>query len=72
MIERWHTAYKERLRIDTVERVKTEIQIQTQTESLTKEVNRLHWWQTALCWTGGIALGLVLLWTIIKFNHSKN
>ena len=54
-IEKWHTAYKERLRVDTVEKVRTETVFQTRTETKVQEVNRLYWWQKALMWIGGIA-----------------
>ena len=61
-IEKWHTAYKERLRVDTVEKVRTETIYQTRTETKVQEVNRLYWWQKALIWIGGICLvfGIIL------------
>lgn len=41
---------------DTVERIRYETIETAVPYEVTKEVNRLSWWQTALCWTGAIAL----------------
>ena len=57
-IERWHTlqAVKDIARIDTLWREKVvEQPVEVKTTEV-REVNRLHWWQTALMWCGGIAL----------------
>ena len=35
------------------------------------EVNRLHWWQTALMWIGGIGLILFILLIIKKWKFNK-
>lgn len=56
LIERWHTKYKEKLRIDTVERIKAVTEWRTRTEVKTVEVNKLYWWQKALMWIGGIGI----------------
>ena len=61
-IEKWHTQYRDRLRVDTVEKVKTETIYQTRTEIQIQEVNRLRWWQKTLMWIGAfsgiLALGI--------------
>lgn len=61
LIEKWHTAYGERIRVDTVEKVKTEVKVQTKTVTETREVNRLKWWQKALMWTGVFCLAFGVL-----------
>lgn len=63
--DRWHTLYKERLRVDTIEKICTETVFQTKVkiETQIEEVNRLHWWQTALMWIGVASLlifGIIL------------
>lgn len=60
-IEKWHTAYRERLRVDTVERLHTETIYQTNIETKIEEVNRLLWWQKTLMWIGGIGLTLAIV-----------
>ena len=55
-IERWHTQYRERLRVDTVEKAVVETVYETKTETQVQEVNRLAWWQKWLMWIGGIAI----------------
>lgn len=67
-IERWHTAYRDRLRVDTVEKVRTETIYQTRTDTQIQEVNRLYWWQVALMWIGAVALGCGLLWAILRIK----
>lgn len=75
--ERWHTAYRDRLRVDTVERLHTETIYQTNIETKIEEVNRLYWWQSTLMWIGGIGLLLTLililvaLFTIRKWIKGK-
>lgn len=68
-IEKWHTAYRERVRVDTVERIITRTEDRTKTETVIQEVNRLYWWQKVLIRAGGIALicGIVII--IWKFKN---
>lgn len=62
IIDRWHTAYRDRLRVDTVEKIRTETIYQTRTETQIQEVNKLYWWQKTLMWIGGIgAIGIIVL-----------
>ena len=75
--DRWHTLYKERHRVDTVEKVRTETVYQTRTETQIQEVNRLYWWQKTLMWIGGIGLILTIgaifisIFTIRKWIKEK-
>lgn len=39
----------------------------TITETL--EVNKLRWWQKALCWIGGVALSIGLVWGAFKIGR---
>lgn len=75
LIERWHSEYHgfataDTIFIKTVERdtvydVKL-IEIEKEVEKeVIKEINRLKWWQTALMWCGGIALGGVVLFLLM-------
>lgn len=79
--ERWHwmetvresTAEKARLLavIDSLERCRSDSIDRPVPYPVTEyvEVNRLHWWQSALMWLGGIAtLVLVLLLLFHKFK----
>lgn len=71
-IEKWHTAYKERLRVDTVEKVRTETVFQTKTEIRIQEVNRLKWWQKALMWIGGLSfIPFFVLWCLYRYEKGK-
>ena len=54
--DRWHTLYKEKVRVDTVSTVKYLTQYQTRTETVIKEVNVLRWWQKLLMWIGALSL----------------
>lgn len=63
--DRWHTAYRDKLRIDTVEKVRTETIYQTRTETQIQEVNKLYWWQSTLMWIGGIGLALTLILIVV-------
>lgn len=66
-IEKWHSTVKERLRVDTVEKIITRIEYRTHTETVTVEVNRLRWWQRALMWCGVIFAGSIILFLIISY-----
>ena len=35
----------------------------------TLEVNKLRWWQKALCWIGGVALSIGLVWGAFKIGR---
>ncbi len=70
-IERWHTlqAVNHIARIDTLWRERiVEQPVEVKTTEV-REVNRLRWWQSALCWVGGIALIVVGCATWWKFRR---
>lgn len=55
--DRWHTRYRERVRVDTVERVRVLTEYRTRTEVRPVEVERARrWWETALLWCGGAGI----------------
>lgn len=62
IIERWHhTVNVNKVVVaDTIRDTIPKVVTVTRTE--VKEVNRLHWWQQALMWAGGILLASGLLW----------
>lgn len=67
--DRWHTQLHERVRVDTVERVKMVTEYETRTERV--DVPRaLAWWQTALMWLGAVSLaaGVVMAVLWIKWK----
>lgn len=70
-IEKWHTAYRDRLRVDTVEKIRTETVYQTRTDIQIQEVNRLYWWQKTLMWIGGIGLGLTIILILVAIFTIK-
>lgn len=53
---------------DTVERIRYQTIETAVPYEVTKEVNRLSWWQTALCWTGAIALLTLIIIIILKIK----
>lgn len=60
--DRWHTAYRDRLRVDTVEKIKLQTVYLTKTE--TKEVpvsQPLPAWKNILAVIGGLSLLLIML-----------
>lgn len=59
-VERLRYVYRDRAKTDTLWRTRTEFVTKTLTETKTEEVNRLTWWQTALCWIGGAGLIAIL------------
>ena len=72
-IEKWHTAYRDRLRVDTVEKVRTETIYQTkiQTQTQIQEVNKLYWWQKTLMWIG-IATILLSILLILGYKFRQH
>ena len=63
-VDRWHTRYKERWRVDTLFRADTitkviEVQVPI-------EVNHLYWWQKALMWLG-VTLFAYSIYKIAKY-----
>lgn len=77
MIDRWHTVYKEitgfnnqkekEIAHDTIYQTHTEYIDRYIDKEVIQEVNRLHWWQKALMWTGVAAyaiaaLALAVMW----------
>lgn len=67
-IEKWHTEYRDRVRVDTVVKVLKETVYQTKTEIEIKEVNRLYWWQTSLMWIGVVSLIVLIVWIVWKIK----
>ena len=60
-IERWHTKYVERLRIDTLYQAKTDsVPVPYPVERLVEKP--LHWWQKALMWMGGLLIVIFCIW----------
>lgn len=58
---------------DTVERIRYQTIETPVPYEVTKEVNRLSWWQTALCWTGALGIAafcIVLFFCIVKTKIS--
>lgn len=67
IIEKWHqvTQVNRFVVSDTVR--DTIPRVVTVTQTQIREVNRLRWWQTALCWVGAVALlasGAWIVWKI--------
>lgn len=69
--DRWHTAYRDRLRVDTIEKIRTETIYNTKTETKIQEVNRLYWWQKALMWIGGTGLALLVILILVAIFTIK-
>lgn len=67
IIEKWHHTVNVNkvLVTDTIRDTIPKVVTVTQTEI--KEVNRLHWWQNALMWAGGIML-VIGVFRIKKFR----
>ena len=81
-IERWrdgdtvyirehHIEYRGKTSSDTVHWVKTVTITNKLYYTKEKEVNRLYWWQTALMWTGVIAILTIMLMIIWKSARHK-
>ena len=72
IIERWHTLQdvNHYTKSDTV--VEYREKPVTVTQTVTKEVNKLKWWQKTLMWSGGILIAaIVALGIIIARRISK-
>ena len=67
--EREVIKYKERNSSDTLRLVKTVTITQKLYYTKIKEVNRLKWWQTALCWIGGAAIIATTAWVTIRLKR---
>lgn len=71
MIDRWHIVYKEKTNYDnhkekeifndTVYQSHTEYIDRYIEKEVIQEVNKLHWWQKILIWTGGASIIYILL-----------
>lgn len=70
IIERWHHIANVSNKIVTDTIRDTIPQIVTVTRTEIKEVNRLHWWQQALMWAGGILLTAGGLWIVLKVKRA--
>lgn len=64
--ERYHSVFKERIRVDTVTKIITKNYHYTKTEIKEVEVNVLKRWQKTLIWIGGIASALIILHLALK------
>lgn len=74
LIEKWHNTQI----INHINRIDTLVQTQyiekpiTVTKTEIKEVNKLHWWQSAFAWVGGVVLAVGAgiggwkLWRLIR------
>lgn len=71
VIDRWHTASRDRLRIDTVYKVSTDTVARLARTELTKVEYRQRWWQSALAWIGAAALAAFAGWLLIKLKLKK-
>ena len=57
--DRWKVMYKAVLKVDTVNRAKTDsVRVPYPVETI-KTVNRLHWWQKVLMWFGAVFIGVM-------------
>lgn len=60
LIEKWHTQWRERIRIDTLYQSKTDsIPVPYPVEKLVEK--KLSWWQKSLMWAGGIESLLIIV-----------
>ena len=71
LIERWHTAFRDRIKVDTVEKVKTKLVYLNDSREVSREVNRLAWWQSVLLWTGALAWVVLLIYIVKAIIKSK-
>ena len=64
--ERYNTKWRIKVAHDTINKVveKPVEVLRTSIKTETKEVNRLHWWQKALMWIGGI--GVIVVGTMVN------
>ena len=77
MIERWHTQWRDRLRVDTIYRATHDTIPQSYPVETIKMVEKeLSWWQRLRLWIGNIGLIAILgvigyygvkLWRVYKF-----
>lgn len=66
IIEKWHQAISIN-KVVVADTVRDTIpRIVTVKETEIKEVNRLHWWQQSLMWTGGIGIVLFVFWAMVR------
>ena len=66
IIEKWHQAISIN-KVVVADTVRDTIpRIVTVKETEIKEVNRLHWWQQSLMWTGGIGIVLFMFWAMVR------
>lgn len=74
LIEKWHTlqAVNHVARVDTVYKDRNVEVPVTVTKTEVREVNKLHWWQSAFAWVGGVVLAVGAgiggwkLWRLIR------
>ena len=77
MIERWHTQWRDRLRVDTIYQATHDTIPQPYPVEVIKEVEKdLNWWQRLRLWIGNIGLLAILgvvgyfgwrMWRVYKF-----
>lgn len=66
-----HWRYRGKAKVDTIIRYRDRDvikEIPVEVEKV-KEVNKLHWWQKALMWFGGVSL-LFIIWMIYRLCKS--
>ena len=70
-IERWHHVANVSKMIVTDTIRDTIPRIVTVKETVVQEVNRLHWWQKALMWAGGIGIAVTALLVAVRIKRSR-
>jgi len=70
-IERWHhsIAVNKVMVADTIR--DTIPKVVTVRETVTHEVNKLHWWQEVLMWAGGIGIAVTALLVAARIKRSR-
>lgn len=65
LTDRWHREYRDRLRVDTVERVKWRTVHRTRTQTVTL-TPRPTLWQRSKEWAGSVAILAVAGWLLVR------
>lgn len=69
-IDRWHSSYKVRERVDTVEKIRYATIYRTRTITNTVAVEKkLGWWQSALIWCGGVGVTCTIILILGYLNR---
>ena len=65
LTDRWHREYRDRLRVDTVERVKWRTIYRTRTQTVTL-TPRPTLWQRSKEWAGSVAILAAAVWLLVR------